>query len=415
MCSKLMEKVVHQQLVDHLLVSQLVSDNQFGFLPNRSTGDATFELVNEMYMARNKGEVVATVFLDMRKAFDTVNHLCLLHKLDAMGSSQNSLDWFRNYLTGRVQRTTVNNTTSDPLEITCGVPQGSVLGPLLFAAYINDIEKIVEHGKLILYADDIALVVRANSVDRITALLQSDLDRISQWCKSNKLTVNCDKSFIMWSHSKNVTPDLSNCNIMMDGSTLKRVKEFNYLGVVVDRHLTFIPHVRKMRAIAQLRLSQLRRIRKYLNSEYTYSIYRTMITPILDYGSMVMDGSSPAWLRKLQTIQNHALRLCELIINPQDVNVDDLHVAYGAKKLEVRRKEQLLCTMYKRAQIRDNIVPHNRELRGANKVKLKVPFPHKDSYLKSPLYRGMLAWDELNAEQQNAISRDSFLNKITKQ
>ena len=97
------------------------------------------------------------------------------------------------------------------------------------------------------------------------------------------------------------------------------------------------------------------------------------------------------------------------------MRVDDLHVAYGARTLEVHRKEQLLCIMYKRAQNRDSVVPHGRELRGANKVKLKVPFPHKDSYLKSPLYRGMLAWDELNAEQQHAISRDSFMNKITKQ
>jgi hypothetical protein len=139
-----------------------------------------------------------------------------------------------------------------------------------------------------------------------------------------------------------------------------------------------------------------------------------MILPLLDYGSFVMDGSSPGWLCKMQTVQNHALRLCEEIWDARDADVDVLHAVYDIEKLQARRNSQLLGIMFKRSQKEELTVPHPRQLRGASKIKLKVAFPHKDIYLKSPLYRGMLSWNKLTALVQCASSRDAFMNKLKK-
>ena len=152
--------------------------------------------------SRNRGEVVAVVFLDLRKAFDTVNHLLLLNELCTLGCNARSLRWFESYLTGRSQTTRVGDVISGVAPVTCGVPQGSVLGPLLFVIYINKIVSVLQHSTYFMYADDLAVAVSHTDPYMVQTLLQLDLDAISNWCDMFRLTVNSDKTHLLWCKSE---------------------------------------------------------------------------------------------------------------------------------------------------------------------------------------------------------------------
>ena len=231
MFSKMSEKFVHEQLLSHLLRCNIIDGLQFGFLPGRSTTDATFRLTQDIYMARNLSQISAIVFLDLKKAFDTVNHNILLGKLGKIGCNQNCVNWFRDYLTGRYQTTRANNKISGSREITCGVPQGSVLGPLLFIIYINDVVSNLKHSTYYLYADDLAIIVSGNSPDIISTLIQEDLDIISKWCYANVLTINAAKTNVLWCYPIRYLPNLNGCELYMNNIELKRVPEFNFIWV----------------------------------------------------------------------------------------------------------------------------------------------------------------------------------------
>ena len=159
-------------------------------MPKRSTTDACFGLIQSLFEARNRGEISALVFLDLKKAFDTVNHSVLLDKLSKIGCDAFCIAWFRDYLSGRLQKTLANSFHSATKPITCGVPQGSVLGPLLFIIYINDVVDVINHCSFFLYADDLAIVVSGRDHNVLAHLLQDDLNNIYEWCYSNVLTVN---------------------------------------------------------------------------------------------------------------------------------------------------------------------------------------------------------------------------------
>ena len=247
--------------MDYLISNKIISENQSGFVPGRSTSDAVFSLVNTLYHARNRQERSAVVFLDLRKAFDTVDHSILLHKLSQYGVDEESCLWLKDYLTQRMQQTRANNNLSTAEPVTMGVPQGSVLGPLLFITYINNIESVIKHGKTFLYADDLAVVVSGKDPARVKALLQADLDSIGKWCAANKLTVNSEKTQVLWVYSPRSIPNLVGQELTLNGVVLKVVQEFNYLGVKVDTYLSLSSQLKKQIGLMRLRLSQLRRVR----------------------------------------------------------------------------------------------------------------------------------------------------------
>ena len=256
--SKIAEKTVHKQLLDYMIANNIIADEQAGFVPGRSTGDSIFGLVNHLYSAMNKQERSAVVFLDLRKAFDTVDHSILLQKLRHYGIDDASRGWFQNYLDSRLQQTRANDMTSSLQEVRMGVPQGSVLGPLLFIVYMNDVINSITHSSTFLYADDLAIVISGKDPERVKSLLQLDLDSVSRWCSDNKLTINNDKTHVLWVFSPRSIPDLSNCDLTIDGRVLSVVPVFNYLGLNIDRHLNMASQLKKQIRLLRMRLPQLR-------------------------------------------------------------------------------------------------------------------------------------------------------------
>ena len=188
--SKILEKVVHKNLNTFLVLYP----SQYGFRKNRSTVNAITELVCYITNLMENKQNTLSVFLDLSKAFDTINHKVLLHKLEFYGVRGLALNWFRSYLADRKQYVLYNNVKSQTLEITCGVPQGSVLGHLLFLIYVNDIANCLTHSKVISFADDTTVFSSSKCIDDLYTNVNSDLDDLSNWFKANRLVLNVNKA-----------------------------------------------------------------------------------------------------------------------------------------------------------------------------------------------------------------------------
>ena len=195
--SKILKKVVHKNLYTFLEKNKVIYASQYGFRKNRSTVNAITELVCHITNAIENKQNTLSVFLDLSKAFDTIDHNILLHKLEFYGVRGLALNWFQSYLTDRKQYVLYNNVQSQTLDITCGVPQGSVLGPLLFLIYVNDIANCLTHSKLISFADDTTVFLSSKCINDLYKNMNSDLDDLTNWFKANRLALNVNKSNCM--------------------------------------------------------------------------------------------------------------------------------------------------------------------------------------------------------------------------
>ena len=189
----------HTQLYQFLVANKLLSGKQFGLRKGLFTISALTSFADEVLLNMEQGRLCGAVFLDLTKAFDTVDHQILLSKLSAYGLSGNSLQWFRSYITDRKQRTSCRNEMSNELPVTHGVPKGSILGPLLFVIYINDLPSILECCYASLYADDTVIYCYGSSSQELSDKLNRDLLAVAKWLNDQKLTLNLEKTKCMLS------------------------------------------------------------------------------------------------------------------------------------------------------------------------------------------------------------------------
>ena len=357
------------------------------------------------------------VFFDLRKAFDTVNHLLLFNELCKIGCSDSCVNWFRHYLTDRSQVTVIpgadtNSSMSSERPISCGVPQGSVLGPLLFNIYINSIVGSLSHSDYYMYADDLAILVGNRDPLIVQALLQSDVLSLSRWCDEHMLTVNSCKTHVMWCHSAGDVRNFGDYEISLKQQKLRVVSAFNYLGVLIDSTLSFEPHCTRVLKSAKVKLSQLRRLKKHMDTPLALLLYKQMIVPSLEYCTFIYESGPEGFCKELQTVQNHCLRCCLEIVDPRLIRINDLHERCECRELSYRRRRSVLNLMYKHSRKGDNLIVPSRVLRSNALLKFKLQRPKGELYRKSPLYKGVCFWNELDAETQNASTIEIFMSKI---
>jgi hypothetical protein len=200
---KILERLMYKRLHAFLAKHNILYDYQFGFRSNHSTILAITEIVDNIREELDKSNHVLGLYLDLTKAFDCVNHKILLNKLSHYGIRGTAFDWFKSYLSDRTQKTFVNDTYSDALNINTGVPQGSVLGPILFLIYVNDIAESVQNGKVRLFADDTNLFFSNRSIDQLKTAANNSLTQLNNWFSANKLSLNIDKTcFTVFSNAK---------------------------------------------------------------------------------------------------------------------------------------------------------------------------------------------------------------------
>ena len=190
--------------------------------------------------------MTGTVFLDLRKAFDTVDHLLLINKLKSLGVAGKSLEWLRSYLSGRVQQSMCVNALSPSAKITMGVLQGSMLGPLFFLVYINGIQSELQHSKMTMFADDMVFYCHENSPTNLQSKLNADLAAITSWLHDNKLTLNVTKSKLLVIGGRNKLSQFNDTALVSNNDQLENVTKFKYLGVIINQHLSCHDHIQQL-------------------------------------------------------------------------------------------------------------------------------------------------------------------------
>ena len=252
---KILEIIMSKRLKHFLEENNILCNRQHGFRKKRSTLSAIVEFLHEVYNNLNENKDTYIVYLDLKKAFDTVSHDILLNKLNQSGIDQHTIKWFSSYLEIRKQKSIIQNKCSEELSIAFGVPQGSILGPTLFTLYINDLATYVE-SKINLYADD--TVIYGTDPKAV----QSDLGKIHNWCNANLLTINCKKS--QWMKTNVVCRQQEDVSFKLGDITFECVSEYRYLGMIMDSSLSFQPYRESIINRVNLKINYFRKICMFL-------------------------------------------------------------------------------------------------------------------------------------------------------
>ena len=383
---KIMEKIVCSRLQHYMNECDLLSPRQHGYREGHSTQTAIREHLQNIIENTINNKPTISLYLDYKKAFDTVSHSKLIRKLSLLGLSENSISWFKSYLHQRKQKTIANNTLSTEKTITYGVPQGSVLGPVLFSIYINSLPKIYDFD-ITLYADDAVISLSC------PIRMQHAINLISQWCVRNCLTVNEKKTkWMFYNNFQRINPIFT-----LNGAILEKVDSFTYLGLTLDPELKFIQHrVNTVRNIRN-KIVQSARARVFINIPTSLTIYKTMTLPSFDYVDYVWDRGNIGESTELQSLQNKALRMVykvKLEAHPL-YNTVQLHEKSECLFLHVRRDIHLLFyafTLKSQPRLIDN---RNLPTRNNQGIRLKVPRSFKPIVLRSCFYRAIIKWNSL--------------------
>ena len=259
--SKLLERHVHDKLYEFLMSKALISAHQSGFRPLHSTVSALTKFHDCLLKNINAGEVTGVVYLDLKKAFDTVNHDRLLSKMKTFNVHDTSISWFKSYLGNRTQIVSFNGYCSEPLPISIGVPQGSILGPLMFLMFINDLPLAVENSQIELFADDTTIYLSDKDTSVIERKLGDDMERVYTWLKTNRLIANVEKTkFQLIGSPHKIARVNTLINISMGGLPLEHVSTAKMLGVHFDSTLNWEHHINALCSKIRQRLGLLKRL-----------------------------------------------------------------------------------------------------------------------------------------------------------
>ena len=289
--SKIIEKLVCNRLETFLNDNNTIYSKQFGFQKLKSTTSALLAFSDYVLDSFDEYSKVAAVFLDFKKAFDTVDHQILLRKLDNIGIRGVAYDWFRSYLFSREQFTKFNNVNSINQELTHSVPQGSILGPCLFNIYINDLVNTLNQTKLILFADDSCLYLAHSNIDQLIKIMNNELDIVNNWMNSNKLTLNLKKShYLIFSRKK--FRSINNIpRIKIDNHILERKTETTFLGVILQSNLKWDSHIKQISSKLNKYSSIMYQIRNNLDKKHLKLLYKSLIYPQLTYANIIWGRS----------------------------------------------------------------------------------------------------------------------------
>lgn len=343
--SKIMESLVCDQLKEFLYSNDIVSKFQSGFRKKHSTNTATMKVINDIIMALDKKLYCASLFIDLSKAFDTVDHAVLKNRLLSLGLSEHAIAWFSNYLNNRTQCIKLEGLCSKFVAVHKGVPQGSVLGPLLFLLYINDLGQNVSDTNLHFYADDTVIYCYGSSLTQAIETLQKAFVAFQHSLIQLKLVLNADKTKLMlFSKSKKV-PEPIPVVSTLEGNVIEIVHEYKYLGVWIDDSFTFKPHIERL--VKKLRL----KLRFFFRNKqcFSFAVKKRLVTAtflsVLDYGDILYMNASSSCLLMLDTMYHASLRFitnCRYLTHHCD-----LYLRVNWPSLAIRRQGHWYTFIYK--------------------------------------------------------------------
>ena len=307
--SKVFEKVVFRQVYDYFDENNLLYKNQYGFRKKHSTELAGLEFHDKIVSELEKSKLPLAIFLDLSKAFDTIDHEIMLQKLQYYGITGVCLQWFKSYLTGRRQYVQYKDSVSSQSPLTTGVPQGSILGPLLFIIYMNDIAQVTNKFHFTIYADDTTLITPICSFavnpathqdyKQISININKELETITDWLALNKLSLNAKKTKMMLFHFHQKKTSNIKLDLKINKTKIEQVKEFCFLGVMFDECITWKSHVSKVAGKISAVVGTINKLKRFLPQNILKMIYNALILPHINYG-LLLWGQNFGRIFKLQ-------------------------------------------------------------------------------------------------------------------
>ena len=340
-CCKLLEHIIYSHIFSHLNSHSILCNEQHGFRQRRSCETQLLLTVQDLAKNLNEGLQTDVIFLDFSKAFDKVDHSCLIHKLNFYGIRGKLLSWLKDFLTDRYQSVIIEGNQSSTTKVTSGVPQGSVLAPLLFLCFINDLPENI-NCKIKLYADDVLLYSTIRSPNDCHQL-QNDLITLEEWANKWRMIFNPSKCEYLKITNK-IHPISTHYHIQHH--TIKEVSHAKYLGIIIDQHLTWNEHISYITTKANKVKCFLQRNLKPCPTTVKTICYKSLIRSILDYASIIWSPHTQKNIQAVESVQRRSARFVTNTYSPY-ASVTNLLTNLGWKPLSDRRNELRLLMFYK--------------------------------------------------------------------
>ena len=380
----------------------IFSSQQFGFLPGKSTVDALINFLEYQYEALNSKEFSLCIFVDLAKAFDTIDHNILFGKLERYGIRGLPLNLIRSYINDRKYKVKIGNTFSALTTSNIGTAQGSVLAALFFLIYVNDLPKFLKQSHPIIYADDTTICIKNPSLRIALDQCNTELQNLSDWCKANKLTINLNKSYFMLICNRSL-PNLE-IQIKIDNTIIRQVETHKFLGVTIDRKLKFNYHISEISKKISKSIGIMYKLSAFLPPSTLQNLYYALVHSHLMYCNALWGGTNQTHLQPLVILQKKCLRIIHktgyldhtlpLFISSSILQIKDIH------------RYSLTCFLFKNYNLIENLTPsHNYSTRTNSLV---TRFQRLELCKRSIYFRGVNFWNMLDDQTKSIESYNTF-------